>query len=95
MKYPMIPVFQVIPIEEGEILWYNLMKEKVTHPMGYMSFLKSYYVMFMKHYMSYLFIYIDMIDLDFLNMLDSLKLGNIFLVSLYENIDKKENSYEI
>jgi hypothetical protein len=94
-KFPIIPRVQVVPIEEGEILWYNLMKGYTQHPLAYMSFLKSYYVMYQKHYQDYLFMYFDHMHTELLNELDSLKLGNIFLVSLYENIDKKENSYEI
>jgi len=89
MKVPIHSTHQVIPIEEGEILWYNLLKERVDYPLGYMSFIKSYIWMFMNLYPSYLFIYIDEVSMKLFDLLDSLKLGNIFLVSLYENIDKK------
>ena len=94
-KYPLIPTMQVVPIEEGEILWYNLMKEYTNHPIAYMSFIKSYIVMYLKYYQDYIFIYHDYMNTELFSILDSLKLGNIFLVSLYENIDKKENNYEI
>lgn len=89
MKVPIHSTHQVIPIEEGEILWYNLLKERVDYPLGYMSFIKSYIWMFMNLYPSYLFIYVDEVSMKLFDLLDSLKLGNIFLVSLYENIDKK------
>jgi len=89
MKTPIHFSYQVIPIEEGEVLWYNLLKERVDYPLGYMSFIKSYVWMFMNLYRSYIFIYVDEASNYLFDLLDSLKLGDIFLVSLYENIDKK------
>ena len=95
MKQPMIPSYQIIPIEEGSISWYNLCKEEVVNPIAYMSFMKSYIISFMAYHKHDIFLYTDHLTESLLYILDSLKLGNIFLVSLCENIEKKENNDEI
>ena len=95
MKQPMIPHYQVVPIEQGKIMWYNLCKEEVIYPVAYMSFLKTYVLTFMTYHKKDIFLYTDQLTESLLNILDSLKLGNVFLVSLCEKIDKKENNDEI
>lgn len=86
-KYPLLPRFDVIPIE-GYVIRYHVMSTRNTNldPMSYMSFLKSYITMFLVSYpLDILFIF-DLMDLNTLSLLDSLKLGNLFVVTLYENI---------
>ncbi|MFH0767168.1 MAG: hypothetical protein V1920_03650, partial [Bacillota bacterium] len=89
MQYPLTPRNQVIPIEDGIIHHYSMMRNEVKNSgIAYMSFMKPYVVQYMMHYDDFIFLYKDEIDEDFLTILDSLKLGNIYLLTLYENIKK-------
>ena len=94
-KNQLIPTMKVLPIEEYEMIWYNILKEGTLTPIAYMSFLKSFYKLFLTQYNDYLFLYFDYLSEDYFHILDTLKLGNLFLLTLYENIEKKENNYEI
>jgi len=94
-KNQMIPHLQVLPIEDYVIIWYNILKEGTLTPLAYMSFLKGYYQLFLNQYKDYLFLYFDYLTEEIHLILDSLKLGNIYLLTLYEYIEKKENNYEI
>ena len=95
MKNPITLKESIIPIEDGEILWYNLLKDEVIYPKAYMSFLGNYFIAFtyMKAYN--ILIYQEQFNQELYHLLDLLKLGNIFLLTLYENKEKKENDYEI
>ncbi|MBU1093402.1 MAG: hypothetical protein KKH01_02955 [Firmicutes bacterium] len=91
MQNPFVPRHQIIPIEDAIIIHHS-MTIGVSHLKGtaYMSMMKPYYIDFVHHYHDYVFIYFDLIDQEVFNELDSLKLGNIYLLSLYENIEKGE-----
>jgi len=80
----------VIPIEEG-ILIHHLLSDRFysINPIAFMSFLKPYYIDFIKHHQGKMFVLFDILDNHTLETLDSLKFGDIYFVSLYENIEKK------
>jgi len=52
--------------------------------------IKPYYLDFIKNYPQSIFIYQDYVDESMFDQLDSLKLGDIYLLTLYENIEKGE-----
>jgi hypothetical protein len=58
--------------------------------------LKPYYLNYLKNHQNQIVLYFDVVELSInYDLLDSLKLGDIYLVSLYENIEKKGENYEI
>jgi len=89
-RYPLLMRFQVLPIEEG-VLTHHLLSSRFysINPIAFMSFLKPYYIDYIKHHKDKLFALFDILDDHTLAMLDSLKFGDIYFVSLYENIEKK------
>jgi hypothetical protein len=86
-KYPLLPRFEVIPIE-GYIMRYHVMSTRNTHidPISYMSFDQQYIRMFLLQHAHDICLLFDMMDSNMLSLLDSLKLGNLYVVTLYENI---------
>ncbi len=86
-KYPLLSRFEVIPVE-GYVMRYHVMSTKNTHldPISYMSFDHQYIRMFLKHHDNDIVLLFDTMDSQVLSLLDSLKLGNLFVVTLYENI---------
>ena len=89
-RYPLLTRFEVIPIEKGLLHFYLLSSRyyKVT-PTAFMSFLKPYYMDFLKHHQGKVLLIFDILDHNTLVLLDSLKFGDIYIVSLYENIEGK------
>jgi hypothetical protein len=89
-KYPLFPKVSVYPIEHYELRHYLMSSIPYNqNPSAYMSMLQTYYVIFLKHYSSHIFLYFDILEDNHLSLMDSLKLGNLFIVSLYENIEEK------
>lgn len=86
-QYPLLPRFDVIPIE-GYVMRYHLMIERYQKldPMAYMSFVQGYIRLFLKNNKCDILLLFDLMDSNLLSLLDSLKLGNLFVVTLYENI---------
>ncbi len=95
-KYPLIPKRSIIPIKGGVILWQSLIQ---THdeisPIAHMSFYKPYIIDYVTHYHDYILLIYDDLDEKTIELLDKMLFGNIYLLTLYENIGKKENNYEI
>ncbi len=89
-RYPLLMRLDVLPIEEGVLIQHLLSSRYYSiHPTAFMSFLKPYYMDFIKHHQGKTFILFDILDNHTLAMLDSLRFGDIYFVSLYENIEKK------
>jgi hypothetical protein len=86
-KFPLLPRFDVIPIE-GYVMRYHVMSIRCLNhdPVAYMSFLEGYIRLYMLTYRLDIFLVFDMMDSNTLSLLDSLKLGDLFVVTLYENI---------
>ncbi len=91
MDNPLIPRKRVIPITNAVIYHHSmLIFQKKISGLAYMSMLKPYYLDFIKNYPQSIFVYQDYIDESMFEQLDSLKLGNIYLLTLYENIEEGE-----
>jgi len=90
MKYPTYPKFHVMPIVDGQMFIHVISDFKHRQPpLAYMSFLKTAYIHFIRHFSTTIFLYFDILDDNILELLDSLKLGDIYVTSLYENIVEK------
>lgn len=89
-KYPLLPRYEVIPIEQSVMHLHVMSKRKYPHdPLAYMSFVSSYVKLHQKHHPHEILIMLDLLDDSILTLLDTLKLGNLFVVTLYENIEEK------
>lgn len=91
MMYPLFPKTEVIPIEEG-MIFHNSMIRGDSHVSGiaFMSFVKPYLRHYLTKYRDCIFLYLDDLkEISFIT-LDSLKLGNIYLLTLHENIEEGE-----
>ncbi len=96
-KYPLIVKKSVLPIESGVMYWTSMIKTPdYVSSTAYMSFMKPFYFDYIKHNNKCLFLHFDRLSSTILSILDSLKLGDIYLLTLYENIDEEEeNEYDI
>ena len=91
MMNPLIPKLSVIPIEEGEIYHHSMIRgDAHVSGIAYMSFMKPYLKHYLSEYGDFAFLYYDYLTHDTMNILDTIKLGNIYLLTLYENIEKGE-----
>ncbi len=95
-KYPLIYKQSIMPLDGGEIVWSSLIQtfDEVS-PLAHMSFYKPFYIEFLKHYNDHILIIFDMLSDEKIVMLEKVKLGDIYLLTLYDIIEKKENNYEI
>ncbi len=83
--------FQVIPIQNGVIYYQLLLADHVPKEgKAYMSFLAPFYFNYLTEFSDTIIIYVDQTDEELFSILEFLKLGNIYLLSLYENIEKGE-----
>lgn len=95
-RYPLLIKHSVLPINEGTIYWTSMIKnDEYLSSLAYMSFMKPFYSAFMAYYHKYLFLHFDRLTGRILAILDSLRLGDIYLLTLHENIDEEENEYDI
>ncbi|MDO9629811.1 MAG: hypothetical protein Q7I99_07900 [Acholeplasmataceae bacterium] len=86
-KYPLLMRSDVLPVEGG-VATHQLMSARYysIKPIAFMSFLKPYYIDFLKHHQSKTLLVFDILDEQTLEIMDSLKLGDLYVVTLYENI---------
>lgn len=95
-KYPLIIRNSMIPIDGGEVTWLSLIQtSEDISPLAHMSFYKPFILDYLKHHKQSVLIIIDKISEDWFILFDNLKLGDIYLLTLYDNIEKKESYYEI
>ncbi len=89
-RYPLFPQSMKIPIEKG-IAHVHVMVSRgpKIEPQCYQSFLKIYYLDYLKHYSKTTFIYEDYLDDDGWQIIESLEFGDLYLVTLYENTHEK------
>ncbi|MFA6800801.1 MAG: hypothetical protein WCR19_01680 [Acholeplasmataceae bacterium] len=87
MKYPLYVQYQVIPLDYGLIHWYSLLRTKDDiSGLAYMSFLKPFYLDYVKNVNDSIFLYFDKINDRIMTILQSLEYYNIYLVTLYDEI---------
>lgn len=95
-KHPVDVSYQVIPKDEGIIKWYALLHETTDlNPMAYMSFLKPFYKDYVKNNKDSIYLYFDSISDKLMIILQSLEFKYIYLVTLYDEINEKEQAYVI
>lgn len=96
-RYPLHIKQTVLPINEGVIYWTSMIKSNdYISSMAYMSFMKPFYLDYINHYKKCLFLHFDKLSSTILTILDSMKLGDVYLLTLHENIDEEEeNEYDI
>ncbi len=85
-RYPLLPVYDVIPIEGGIIHYHVLIKRnRKKSPDAYMSFFKPYIMDFLKRRHTVTLFWFDEMDDHGFALLDPLRFGNLYVVTLYEN----------
>lgn len=95
-KYPIIAKESVIPIKGGVMIWQSLIKtfDEIS-PLAHMSFYKPFVINYVTNYKKCIMLINDYLDEEQMDLLDELMLGDIYLLTLYDKIKKKENDYEI
>ena len=89
-RYPMLPSYEVVPIEQGVMhLFTMITKMYPVVPHAYQSFLKSYYDLHQKTLKKTTLLIFDVLDDDILVDLDHILFGDLMVVRLYENINRK------
>lgn len=89
-RTPLIPRYQVYPIEDYIMHHHSMLAVKqVVDPRAYMSFLSFYYQDYYKQKDQSIFLYFDWLSDTLLSLLDQMKLGHLYVVTLYENIKKE------
>lgn len=88
---PLIPRVSNIPIENGMIYHHSMIRGG-AHGLGiaYMSFIKPFLKHYLSEYKDCAFLYYDQLTHDTIKVIDLLKFGNIYLLTLYENIEEGE-----
>ncbi len=95
-QYPLLIKHSVLPIENGRLFWTSMIKtHDYVSSVAYMSFMKPFYITFLNHHQSCIYLYFDRLTTRIFTILDSMKLGDIYLLTLHENIDEEENNYDI
>lgn len=90
MENPLIIRKSVIPIEDGMLYIHQMLGQSTSYPNAYMSLMKPFYLDFIRHLKTDIMLYFDQTGEQIFEILDSLKLGSIYLLTLYENIGKGE-----
>lgn len=86
-KYPIMVHKSLIPMDGGEILWVSLLKtQDVISPLAHMSFYKPFIIEYMKAYSDNVLLIMDEIDEEQVTLFEKLKLGDIYLLTLYDKI---------
>lgn len=89
-RYPLYPQQMIIPIDKAMAhVHVMISRGKRIEPQCYQSFLKIYYLDYLKHGQNTTFIYEDYLDDDLWQTIESLEFGDIYLVTLYENTHEK------
>lgn len=95
-KYPLLIKQTVFPIEEGRVYWSSMIHSNdPVSSKAYMSFMKPFYLDYVNHHKNSIYLHFDRLSDTILSILDSLRLGDIYLLTLHENIVEEENEYDI
>lgn len=86
-KYPLYSKTLIYPIE-GYLMTHIVMSMVKYKYQGicYQSFIAPYIKTFLKHKDNLIFLYFECMDVRTYELLDSLELGDLFVVTLYENM---------
>jgi hypothetical protein len=89
-KHRLSPQYTVIPIEKGLLYLQVLLRiEFKTIPLAHMSFLKPFIFQYLKYHRHDTILYFDEVDDSTFEMIDLLKVGNIYMLTLYDNRKEK------
>lgn len=89
-RYPLLPSYEVIPIEQGVMhLFTMITKVYPVEPHAYQSFYSSYYQMHLKRLRETTLLIFDSLSDEFMLLIDHLLFGDLMVVRLYENINRK------
>lgn len=92
MSNTFIQKLNIIPITDYVIEEHTLF-EKEVNPLALMSFLKPYYMYYLKNKQENIILYFDTVDQLIYNNLQNIKLGNIFLLVLCNKKQKENDCY--
>ncbi len=86
-KYPLYSQTKVYPIN-GYIMTHTVLSMVKYKYQGicYQSFIAPYIKHYLKDFDNLIFLYFECMDLKVYELLDSLELGDLYVVSLYENM---------
>lgn len=86
-KYPLIPKRSTIPIKGGVMIWQSLIQTSDDiSPLAHMSFYKPYLIDYMINFDKHILLIDDDLNDELLNIYDSMKLGDIYYLTLYDKI---------
>jgi hypothetical protein len=89
-KHRLSPQYIVIPIEQGLIYLQVLLRtEFKTTPLAHMSFIKPFILQYLKYHRHDTILYFDELDDSIFEMIDLLKVGNVYVLTLYDNRKEK------
>jgi len=89
-KYPLIIKKSFIPIDGGEMIWASMIQTyDDISPLAHMSFYKPFIIDFIKNYHQSILLVYDQLNDEIMDLLEKVKLGDIYLLSLYDMIEKK------
>lgn len=87
-EFPLYFDYLILPIEDYEMTTVVLSKIKTNqNPLAYMSYYKPFIVDYIKHKRTDIILIFDDLTQEIYNILDTLKLGDILVISLYISID--------
>jgi hypothetical protein len=89
-QYPLIIKRSRIYFDGGEVIWQSLIQtyEDIS-PLAHMSFYKPFIIDYINHYKTYILWIDDRFEEEKIDIFEKLKLGDIYLITLYDNIEKK------
>lgn len=89
IKYPVNSKLKVYPIENYLIYHIDLNVNNIIEPLAYQNFIGPILVKIKKLNKDVIVIYQDEFTFELYKLLDNLRLGNIYLLTLKENTDNK------
>jgi len=91
-KYLYIQDLLVIPIENFQI-YLNVLFDNYGNPLALMSFLKPYYLYYLKNESNKTLLYFDSFNEKTYTLVDELRIGDLYIITL-KNESEKEIVYE-
>lgn len=79
---------------EGGIIENHILFEKQINPLAIMNFLRPYYIYYLRAKKNFIVLFFDTPNQILYNILQQLSLGDIFLLTIYNN-NTKENDYNV
>lgn len=84
--------YEVLPLN-NYLLHLNIIVNDFENPYSIMSFLKPYYIYYLKNKLKMLILYFDILDRKMYNLVTKTNISNIYMIVLKNKIEKR-NGYE-